>query len=197
LNGAKLYQFAAANSPRGGVAGLSLPMAVWSPLSRSLWALRRLDAAWVASCHGLPISVDFSLRNLDVMRDTLPPSNQLTILEQETALRELCISFTWPLDDWSLGLIPTALSRILSTLGLGSPDTWRQAVMALRDYWNLVSRDRRAPSTLDDDARLERRTSRQRRYRGQVAATLLVTEAEIIDRPARRYGDDRGRPIRL
>jgi hypothetical protein len=64
LNGAKLYQFAAANSPRGGVAGISLPMAVWSPLSRSLWALRRKDADWVASCHGLPISIDFRTRSL-------------------------------------------------------------------------------------------------------------------------------------
>jgi hypothetical protein len=131
------------------------------------------------------------------MMDMIPPSSQLTIIEQETALRELCASFTWPLNDWNLGLIPRTLSSILSTLGVGTPDTWRQAVMALRDYWSLVSHDRRAPSTLDDDARLERRTSRQRRYRNQVAATLHVTEAQIIDRPARRYGEDRGRPIRF
>jgi hypothetical protein len=80
--------------------------------------------------------------------------------------------FTRPLSDWTLGLIPSALSRILSTLGFGTPDTWRQAVVALRDYWKSVSNDRRAPSTLDDDVRLERRTSRQRRFRGQVATTL-------------------------
>ena len=131
------------------------------------------------------------------MLDSSPPTIQLTDLDRENALRDLCASFTWPLDDWALGLIPNTLSCILSTIGFGVPDTWRGAVTAIRDYWDLVSRDRRASSPLDDETRLERRVSRQKRFRGHVAMTLHVSETSIVDHTARRYGIDRGRLDRL
>jgi hypothetical protein len=194
INGAKLYQFAAANNPRGGVSGISLPSSVWPPLSRKLWSMRSKESDWVASCHGLPIGCDFTIRNFGIMLAASPPPVQLTQDERDRALKELCAAFDRPFGDWALGLLPIELERILRPLGLGFPDTWRRAITALRDYWDIVSRDRRAVSTLEEDVRQERRISRQRRFCVSVSDTLHVTEAQIINRAARRYGVDRGRP---
>jgi hypothetical protein len=194
INGAKLYQFAAANNPRGGVSGISLPSSVWPPLTRKLWNMRSKESDWVASCHGLPIGCDFNIRNFGIMLAASPSPAQLSQEERNCALKELCAAFDRPFGDWALGLLPIGLERILRPLGLGFPDTWRRAITALRDFWDTVSRDRRAISTLEEDVRQERRVSRQRRFCASVSATLHVTEAQIINRAARRYGVDRGRP---
>jgi hypothetical protein len=123
-----------------------------------------------------------------------PSAAHLTHGERALALQELCLAFNWPFCDWALGLIPYTLESILGSIGLGTPDIWRKAVTALREYWDSVSRDRLAVSTLEEDERQERRVSRQRRFCTSVANTLQVTESQIINRAARRYGFDRGRP---
>jgi hypothetical protein len=181
-NGAKLIQWAASSSPRGGISGTSLPTAIWGNLCAPLWKRLSLDSKWVAKQHNNPIHDDLGLTPL---ASAVPPS-WFSRSDIWSYIRSI------PPKDWQTLLLHSRLQLLPSALGLaGWSKLWRPALLRLDFVWSSYEPLRKPVSTV---ARPRQRYAlRADASSRRIASSLTLSRSSIVNDAPGHYGLDLGR----